>query len=97
MGNTPVGEGHLDSTGGEFHFFNKVVEALVVEVFDNLVAVSVAADCADNAGVQSELFYVVGEVGGCAADFFCVVEYVPQSFAHAYNFLFHDMDFKWIS
>ena len=81
---------HLHCAGGVRHFGDVMVHAFRGEVVYDFLSQGVAPYGAHNAAVQAELRYVVGEVGGCAADFLAVGQHVPKGLAHSYYNVFHD-------
>lgn len=74
---------HLHCAGRVGYLFDKGVDAALAEVGKEFFAQRVVADGADGAGGYAELLHVVGEVGGCAADFLTFGKDVPEGLAHS--------------
>lgn len=91
LGNTLLVELHLYGTGGVIHALEVVMEIVLVELLDDLVAEFVIADGADSDGVEAELARVISEVGGGATDLATFGQAVPQGLTEAYYIVvFHN-------
>ena len=65
------------------------MEAVLVQGIDGFLAQLVPSDGADGQAVHTELGYVIGKIGGRAAQFLSGRENVPEDFPDSNDILCH--------
>ena len=93
LGNPGFVEFDLDGAGRVGNGVDVTFDIAFVELFDDFFSETVFANGADNTAVETKLGDMVGEVCGCAAEFFAFGENIPKSFADADDeFIIHGAD-----